>query len=179
MIWYRHRDNNGELIGFHYVNFLNLAHSIANFLLFSQCIFNVWTKSPTNTIFTNNYYFPTNVSVSNVAIIRGHSLWRTLDVHMVYNRGLEPGCCHWDVRGDWGGGVFFILDPLLPKVSLWTTLLKTPVINHTDVQRSSQWVSPDDGDIRRRNICREVIVFNKKCIRRWLCSFSILTLTVN
>jgi hypothetical protein len=56
-----------------------------------------------------------------------------------------------------------LLEPVLPKVSVWTVLLKTPVINHTDVQRSSQWVSPDDGDIRRRNICREVTVANGLC----------------
>jgi hypothetical protein len=43
-------------------------------------------------------------------------------------------------------------------------LLKTPVINHMDARRSSQWVSPDDGDIRRRNICQEVIVVNKSVL---------------
>jgi hypothetical protein len=30
--------------------------------------------------------------------------------------------------------------------------------------------APVDGDIRRWNICREVIVVNKKCIRWWFCS---------
>jgi hypothetical protein len=64
-----------------------------------------------------------------------------------------------------------ILEPALLKVSMWTVFLKTSVINHTDVQRSSQWVSADDGDIRRRNICREVIVVNKKCVSWWLCSY--------
>jgi hypothetical protein len=64
------------------------------------------------------------------------------------------------------GDVFFIytllLEPVLPKVSVWTVLLKTAVINYMDVQCSSQWVSLDDGYIRRRNICREIIVVNKK-----------------
>jgi hypothetical protein len=38
-------------------------------------------------------------------------------------------------------------EPALPQVLMWTVLLKTPVINNMDVQRSSQWVSPDDGHI--------------------------------
>jgi hypothetical protein len=46
-----------------------------------------------------------------------------------------------------------------------------PIINHMDVQCSSQSVSPDDGNIRRRNICREVMVVNnKKCISWGFCS---------
>jgi hypothetical protein len=76
------------------------------------------------------------------------------------------------------GDVFFIymllLEPVFPKVSMWTILLKTPVINHMDIVRSSPWVPPDDSDIRRRNICQEVIVVNKKCISWWLCSYKIL-----
>jgi hypothetical protein len=64
-----------------------------------------------------------------------------------------------------------LLEPVLPKVSMWTVLLKTSVINHMDVQCYSQWVSPDGGDIRRRNICWEVMVVNKKYISWWLCSY--------
>jgi hypothetical protein len=68
--------------------------------------------------------------------------------------------------------VYILLsEPVLLWVSMWTVLLKTPVIKHMDVQRSSQWVSSDDGDIRRRNICKEVIVVNKKRISWWLCSY--------
>jgi hypothetical protein len=29
------------------------------------------------------------------------------------------------------------------------------------VQCSSQWMSPDDGDIRRRNMCRDIIMVSK------------------
>jgi hypothetical protein len=47
---------------------------------------------------------------------------------------------------------------------MWPTLLRTSVINHMAVQCSSQWMSPDDGDIRRRNICREIIIVNKSAL---------------
>jgi hypothetical protein len=53
-----------------------------HFILFSPCIFNIWTKSRTNALFINNHYFLTHVSASNVAIIRENSLWRTQDVHI-------------------------------------------------------------------------------------------------
>jgi hypothetical protein len=47
-----------------------------------------------------------------------------------------------------------------------------PLINHMDVQCSSQWMSPAGGDIRRRNVCQDIIVVNKKRISWWICSYT-------
>jgi hypothetical protein len=43
----------------------------------------------------------------------------------------------------------------------------------TSRQMFRRLTSPDDGDIRRRNICREVIVVNKTCICWSLCSYNL------
>jgi hypothetical protein len=51
---------------------------------------------------------------------------------------------------------------VLPEVLMWNILSKTFATNHMDIEWSSQQVTPDDGDIRRRNKYRETLLDNNK-----------------
>jgi hypothetical protein len=124
----------------HWIKCLKYVKSCALFLKF-------WLKSSNCRLFCHSqstWNYNRMMSYGNMLVDLIDDQWR---IHKpvvkceVVSCGTEKcmlTVCHW-VQCSTLDPVL-LLEPVLLKVSMWTTLLKTPVINHMDVQHSSQWV---------------------------------------